>query len=31
MFSKDMRDDALTSFNLDLKRLPLGVPAEQQI
>jgi poly [ADP-ribose] polymerase len=26
-----MRDDALTSFNLDLKRLPLGVPSEQQI
>lgn len=31
MFSKDMRDDALTFFYLDLKRLPLGVPAEQQI
>ena len=31
IFSKDMRDEALTVFNLDLKRLPLGVPSEQQI
>jgi len=31
LFSKDMRDSALTSFNLDLKRLPLGVPSQQQI
>lgn len=31
LFSKDMRDDALTTFNLDLKRLPLGVPSQQQI
>ena len=31
LFSKDMRDEALSSFNLDLKRLPLGVPSKQQI
>jgi hypothetical protein len=31
LFSKDMRDDALSSYNLDLKRLPLGVPSQQQI
>ena len=31
LFSKDMRDEALASFNLDLKRLPLGVPSKQQI
>lgn len=31
LFSKEMRDEALTSFNLDLKRLPLGVPSQQQI
>ena len=31
LFSKDMRDNALTSFNLDLKRLPLGVPSQQQV
>eukprot|EP00173_Palmaria_palmata_P004309 Plantae.Rhodophyta-Palmaria_palmata.ctg5596.p1 GENE.Plantae.Rhodophyta-Palmaria_palmata.ctg5596~~Plantae.Rhodophyta-Palmaria_palmata.ctg5596.p1 ORF type:complete len:353 (+),score=75.00 Plantae.Rhodophyta-Palmaria_palmata.ctg5596:3-1061(+) len=31
MFSKDMRDSALAEFNLDLKRLPLGVPSKQQI
>eukprot|EP00978_Attheya_sp_CCMP212_P033483 scaffold135193_cov47-Attheya_sp.AAC.1 len=31
LFSQDMRDQALASFNLDLKRLPLGVPSQQQI
>jgi poly [ADP-ribose] polymerase len=31
IFSKEMRDEALTSFNLDLKKLPLGVPSQQQI
>ena len=31
LFSKDMRDQALNSFNLDLKRLPLGVPSKNQI
>lgn len=31
LFSKDMRNEALTSFNLDLKKLPLGVPSQQQI
>mmetsp|Transcript_32923 Transcript_32923/g.40429 ORF Transcript_32923/g.40429 Transcript_32923/m.40429 type:complete len:502 (-) Transcript_32923:365-1870(-) len=31
LFSKEMRNEALTSFNLDLKRLPLGVPSQQQI
>lgn len=31
LFSKDMRDDALMKFNLDLKRLPLGVPSQNQI
>jgi poly [ADP-ribose] polymerase len=31
LFSKEMRNQALTSFNLDLKRLPLGVPSQQQI
>jgi poly [ADP-ribose] polymerase len=31
LFSKEMRNEALTSFNLDLKRLPLGVPSKQQI
>jgi poly [ADP-ribose] polymerase len=31
LFSKEMRDNALTSFNLDLKKLPLGVPSQQQI
>jgi poly [ADP-ribose] polymerase len=31
LFSKDMRDQALNSFNLDLKRLPLGVPSKKQI
>ena len=31
LFSKDMRDEALSTFNLDLKRLPLGVPSQQQI
>ena len=31
LFSTDMRNAALASFNLDLKRLPLGVPSQQQI
>lgn len=31
LFSKDMRNQALSSFNLDLKKLPLGVPSQQQI
>jgi poly [ADP-ribose] polymerase 2/3/4 len=31
LFSKEMRSEALTSFNLDLKRLPLGVPSKAQI
>jgi poly [ADP-ribose] polymerase 2/3/4 len=31
LFSKEMRNEALTSFNLDLKRLPLGVPSMAQI
>eukprot|EP00980_Cylindrotheca_fusiformis_P026001 scaffold15140_cov164-Cylindrotheca_fusiformis.AAC.3 len=31
LFSKEMRNEALLSFNLDLKRLPLGVPSQQQI
>lgn len=31
LFSKEMRDEALSAFNLDLKRLPLGVPSKQQI
>lgn len=31
LFSKEMRNEALSSFNLDLKRLPLGVPSKQQI
>ena len=31
LFSKDMRNEALASFNLDLKRLPLGVPSQEQI
>ena len=31
IFSQDRRDDALSSFNLNLKKLPLGVPSQQQI
>jgi poly [ADP-ribose] polymerase 2/3/4 len=31
MFSKDVRNSALATFNLDLRRLPLGVPSQQQI
>jgi len=31
LFSSDTRDDALAAFDLDLKRLPLGVPSQQQI
>ncbi|KAL7579499.1 hypothetical protein ACA910_007876 [Epithemia clementina (nom. ined.)] len=31
LFSKDMRNEALTDLKLDLKRLPLGVPSQQQI
>jgi len=31
IFSKDMRDAALVTFNLDPKRLPLGVPSQEQI
>ena len=31
LFSKAMRNEALTSFNLDLKKLPLGVPSKAQI
>eukprot|EP00538_Stauroneis_constricta_P004159 CAMPEP_0119551110 /NCGR_PEP_ID=MMETSP1352-20130426/4463_1 /TAXON_ID=265584 /ORGANISM="Stauroneis constricta, Strain CCMP1120" /LENGTH=864 /DNA_ID=CAMNT_0007597119 /DNA_START=14 /DNA_END=2608 /DNA_ORIENTATION=+ len=31
LFSQDMRNDALSAFNLDLKRLPLGVPSQNQI
>lgn len=31
LFSSDTRDEALAAFDLDLKRLPLGVPSEQQI
>jgi poly [ADP-ribose] polymerase 2/3/4 len=31
LFSKEMRSEALTSFNLDLRRLPLGVPSKPQI
>jgi poly [ADP-ribose] polymerase len=31
LFSEETRDNALTSFNLDLKKLPLGVPSQQQI
>ena len=31
LFSKDMRNEVCTNFNLDLKRLPLGVPSQQQI
>lgn len=31
LFSKEMRDEALTTFNLDLQKLPLGVPSQQQI
>jgi poly [ADP-ribose] polymerase 2/3/4 len=31
LFSEEMRSEALTSFNLDLKRLPLGVPSKAQI
>mmetsp|Transcript_7668 Transcript_7668/g.8851 ORF Transcript_7668/g.8851 Transcript_7668/m.8851 type:complete len:355 (+) Transcript_7668:1-1065(+) len=31
LFSKDMRNEVLATFDLDLKRLPLGVPSEQQI
>jgi len=31
LFSKETRDIALTSFGIDLKKLPLGVPSQQQI
>lgn len=31
LFSEDMRNAALSTFNIDLKKLPLGVPSEQQI
>jgi poly [ADP-ribose] polymerase len=31
LFSKKIRDGALNSFNLDLKKLPLGNPSQQQI
>jgi len=31
LFSSNTRDEALTAFDLDLKRLPLGVPSRQQI
>ena len=31
LFSQDMRNDALQDFHIDLKRLPLGVPSQQQI
>ena len=31
LFSKEMRNEALANFKLDLKRLPLGVPSQQQI
>lgn len=31
LFSKQMRDAALTNYDLDLKRLPLGVPSQSQI
>ena len=31
LFSLETRDSALQSFNLDLKKLPLGVPSQQQI
>lgn len=31
LFSEDMRNEALTAFDLDLAKLPLGVPSQQQI
>lgn len=31
LFSKEMRNEALSSFKIDLKRLPLGVPSQVQI
>lgn len=31
LFSKEMRNEALSSFNLDLRKLPLGVPSKSQI
>ncbi|KNC84415.1 hypothetical protein SARC_03377 [Sphaeroforma arctica JP610] len=31
LFSSDVRNAALDEFNLDLKKLPLGVPSQQQI
>jgi len=31
LFSEETRNQALASFNLDLKKLPLGVPSEEQI
>ncbi|KAL3941295.1 MAG: hypothetical protein SGBAC_004318 [Bacillariaceae sp.] len=31
LFSKEMRSEALSSFQIDLKRLPLGVPSQAQI
>jgi len=31
LFSSNTRDEALAAFDLDLKRLPLGVPSQQQI
>jgi len=31
LFSKEMRNEALSSFQIDLKRLPLGVPSQVQI
>ncbi|CAJ1941075.1 unnamed protein product [Cylindrotheca closterium] len=31
LFSKEMRNEALSSFQIDLKRLPLGVPSQAQI
>lgn len=31
LFSNEMRNEALVSFNLDLQKLPLGVPSQSQI
>ena len=31
LFSKEIRNEALSTFQIDLRRLPLGVPSQQQI